>query len=1154
MKSNILNIKNFLRLDYNNNLVLPNELHVRCHAHARTPLYTDVSNKLATTEWVAYKLANLGGGTGGGIPSTRTLTINNVSYDLSADRSWNIDSMVYPSAGIALSTGTGWGTSIVNNSANWNTAFGWGNHALAGYITSYSETDPIWTSEKVNYVTYSGATGNVNLGGNDLYANNIFATAGGGGWLAALTRDAVNGYGSLSLVRGAIGNLRSNVLSVDRIWTLPDASGTIALTSDILSYSLPTATTSNLGGVKIGAGVTIISGVISVSTNYEAPITAGTIDQYWRGDKTWQTFPSFASDANVVHLTGNETIAGRKTFTDNSYFNSNLYVKYSTQWGALPGYLTFAPQMLYSNGYNTLNFVDGTNNTRLSITYSNSVTALGLSLPSTNGTLALVSDIPTLSSLGAVPTTRTITINGVTQDLTQDRSWNISAGGGGISAETDPTVPTHVKNILAADITNWDSAYADRMKWDGGATGLVASTGRTSLGLGTAAIANSVDFAAASHTHTIADITNLQTALNGNVPYTGATGSVNLGSYNLTLTNIYASYAFSLTNELGNAYFGGMLRIYRNPTYTLDIAYTNIFAKNATSLSLYLGSGTAYKQADFNLSGLTNDTLRTYSLPDASGTIALTSNLTWATITGKPTTLSSFTNDLGNYGSFLTSYTETDTLATVTSRGSSTAENITFSNGRKGLIGVYDPTQTQAIFAMGSSYVLTNGGASNVYGPLYGLAWSYNPDHGGAGNNPQSKAGLNHQLLLMQNGVTTAAMGSGIWTSGNISAANFSGSFSGSHTGSSSGTNTGDQTNISGNAATSNAVIHSVAADSAINLVYATMADNDQFRISVGGSSNAGWVEIATADDGTEPIYVRQYTGVFSNVVRTAIILDGSGNTAFPGVVTASSFSGISYWTNVSGRPTHLSQLTNDLGNYGNWVVRSGDTMNGRLTIDTRNANDNLPLHVLSVEPYIQLQATGTSNATSFRMYPTGGYTASMGNYATGEVCIVAANTESVFIDSNSIRVNKYRFNGNGSLSGNGTPEIVDMATVGMAMQSLNYRWYNNNASAILMSLTSAGNLTANAFFESSDIRYKDVIETNPTLSLQGLDVIKFTRKGSNIVRYGYSAQQVKSLSEDLVGGTKDDLTVNYSDVHTLKIAALERRVKELEDQLKSKN
>lgn len=72
------------------------------------------------------------------------------------------------------------------------------------------------------------------------------------------------------------------------------------------------------------------------------------------------------------------------------------------------------------------------------------------------------------------------------------------------------------------------------------------------------------------------------------------------------------------------------------------------------------------------------------------------------------------------------------------------------------------------------------------------------------------------------------------------------------------------------------------------NLCYAQIADNDFFRIRVGGtSSNAGWAEIATADDGNEPIYVRQYTGIFTSVARTATLLDSSGNTVFPGSVTA---------------------------------------------------------------------------------------------------------------------------------------------------------------------------------------------------------------------------------------------------------------------------
>lgn len=82
-------------------------------------------------------------------------------------------------------------------------------------------------------------------------------------------------------------------------------------------------------------------------------------------------------------------------------------------------------------------------------------------------------------------------------------------------------------------------------------------------------------------------------------------------------------------------------------------------------------------------------------------------------------------------------------------------------------------------------------------------------------------------------------------------------------------------------------VSRTVAADGFAVLAEATIGTNDFFRIGVGGAANAGYAEIATADDGTEPIYVRQYTGVFTTLARTATLLDGSGNTSFPGNVTA---------------------------------------------------------------------------------------------------------------------------------------------------------------------------------------------------------------------------------------------------------------------------
>jgi len=70
-----------------------------------------------------------------------------------------------------------------------------------------------------------------------------------------------------------------------------------------------------------------------------------------------------------------------------------------------------------------------------------------------------------------------------------------------------------------------------------------------------------------------------------------------------------------------------------------------------------------------------------------------------------------------------------------------------------------------------------------------------------------------------------------------------------------------------------------------------TIASNDYYRVMGNGTaSNAGFLEIATADDGNEPIYVRQYTGVFGTVAKQATLLDASGDTSFPGDVSAQYF------------------------------------------------------------------------------------------------------------------------------------------------------------------------------------------------------------------------------------------------------------------------
>lgn len=126
-------------------------------------------------------------------------------------------------------------------------------------------------------------------------------------------------------------------------------------------------------------------------------------------------------------------------------------------------------------------------------------------------------------------------------------------------------------------------------------------------------------------------------------------------------------------------------------------------------------------------------------------------------------------------------------------------------------------------------------------------------------------------------------------------------------------------------------------------LLQQQMADSDFFRIYCGGTaSNAGYAEIATADDGNEPIYVRQYTGVFSTLVRTLTLLDASGNTTFPGTTSSSGFikseSNNNYVLLGGGGHKAISDFSTS-GHTHAYLPLAGGTMNASARISHADGN-----------------------------------------------------------------------------------------------------------------------------------------------------------------------------------------------------------------------
>ena len=185
--------------------------------------------------------------------------------------------------------------------------------------------------------------------------------------------------------------------------------------------------------------------------------------------------------------------------------------------------------------------------------------------------------------------------------------------------------------------------------------------------------------------------TTVATSIGNRVPYTGATTNVDLGVNDFTSRYVNSQFAFIQ----GNGTMGGVLGFTQYATsYTTTTNNTNIYAlgNNKINFSFYQIGG-AFKIFNFDVSSLDTTNTRAYTLPNASGTIALTSDIpslaNYVTLNGTQTISGNKTfsgiNSFTGYTSF--SYASTfmnGTSLNWTAAGSHTAGSLTLSSAYSG--------------------------------------------------------------------------------------------------------------------------------------------------------------------------------------------------------------------------------------------------------------------------------------------------------------------------------------------------------------------------------------------------------------------------------------------------------------------------------------
>jgi hypothetical protein len=308
-------------------------------------------------------------------------------------------------------------------------------------------------------------------------------------------------------------------------------------------------------------------------------------------------------------------------------------------------------------------------------------------------------------------------------------------GGGGTGTVTyvDMTVPTGLSvsgnpittsGTLAvtysagyaipttASQTQWDTAYSERLQWDGGTTNLVAATGRTSLGATTVGgnfftlpNPSAITFVQinADNTITTMDAPTFRTAIGAGT-----------GSGTVTAVSVVSANGFAGSSSGG-----------ATPALTLSTSITGVLKGNGTAISAAT-AGTDYSAGTSALAtGILKSTTTTgaLSIAVAADFPTLNQNTTGSAATLTTGRTIAITGDLAYTSPSFdgsTNVTAAGTLATVnTNVGSFTNASVTV-NG-KGLVTAVSSGAAPVTSVTGTSPVVSSGGAT----PAVSLAAAY---------------------------------------------------------------------------------------------------------------------------------------------------------------------------------------------------------------------------------------------------------------------------------------------------------------------------------------------------------------------------------------------------------------------------------------------